>query len=147
MRKIPSTFVSTAEFCRFVDEQSVEALYLDDNEYPFLDSDIHEAGEVFMSTSAGSSSSLPEVGHTPAKPPQLSKRAEKILLLICPQKSREYILGDLAEEYISIAAKHGARFANLWYWKQVITSVWPFLEWVLKWGLLASTWEWIRKLI
>jgi hypothetical protein len=81
---------------------------------------------------------------TSAMRPRLPKWVEKAILLIFPKKSREYLIGDLAEEYAQIAANHGVRFANLWYWKQIIASVWPFLMKALRWGLLVS---WVRRLM
>lgn len=145
-RKCPVYFRVNGTVYQFVDEENVEAIDTDDSGYPFLDSYVEEAGKVFMTTPEQSVQKSPEVINKPAIVPQISKRAEKIILLICPQKSREYILGDLAEEYSRIAAKHGIRFGKIWYWKQVATSTWPLLEWLLKLGLSASAWEWVRRL-
>ena len=52
--------------------------------------------------------------------------AEYLLYLLLPQKYRECLPGDLAEEYWTLVLpKFGIRKAKLWYWKQVITSLWP----------------------
>ncbi|MDQ3820983.1 MAG: permease prefix domain 2-containing transporter [Acidobacteriota bacterium] len=77
-----------------------------------------------------------------AAPP---KRAEQLLLLILTNEEREYLVGDLAEEYIDIQSKHGERFAKVWYWKQVIASASPLIRKALRWGLLAWAEEWIRR--
>ncbi|MDQ1591610.1 MAG: hypothetical protein QOG71_2237 [Pyrinomonadaceae bacterium] len=90
-------------------------------------------------------------GHdkTPAntKKPVPPKRAEKLLLLILDKKGREYLVGDLAEEYTEIAAKQGERFAKVWYYKQVAASAWPMIRKGVRWGLIASVGEWIRRII
>jgi sugar phosphate isomerase/epimerase len=84
----------------------------------------------------------------PTNPTAPSLRAEKFLILLLTREERAAnIVGDLAEEYTWIAAKHGVRFANLWYWKQVAASIWPFMTKAFRWGLLASTWEWVRRLM
>jgi hypothetical protein len=72
---------------------------------------------------------------------------ERILLLILTKEERVNIPGDLEEEYRSIAAKHGARYAKLWYYKQVAASAWPMVRKAARWGLLASVGEWIRRII
>lgn len=49
-------------------------------------------------------------------------RAEKFLYLVLPKNLREYVPGDLEEEFAQIARKFDLRFAKKWYWKQVISS-------------------------
>lgn len=124
--------------CRFVDEERIEPAYPRDKENP-----AHlEDGEKVLSDAL-----LPQLPKSDSVPPPLPKRAEQIVLLIFPKKIREYLIGDLAEEYAEVAAKHSTKFAKVWYWKQVAASAWPFLKKALTWGLLASTWEWVRRLI
>lgn len=77
-------------------------------------------------------------------PPQLG---ERILLLILTKDERVNIPGDLEEEFRGIAARHGARYAKLWYYKQVAASAWPMIRKAVRWGLLASVGEWIRRFI
>lgn len=77
-------------------------------------------------------------------PPQLG---ERMLLLILKKDERVNIPGDLAEEYGEIAVKHGARFAKVWYYKQVAASAWPMIRKGVRWGVLASVGEWIRRII
>ncbi len=110
---------------------------------PYLDTDIEAAHKIFR-TAVSSHSPDPIIVSTV---PRLPRRAEQVILLIFPKNNREHLLGDLAEEYIEIAVKHGDRFANIWYWKQVVASAWPFLKKALRWGLLVSSWEWIRRFI
>ena len=56
------------------------------------------------------------------------KNAEYLLYLLLPKSERDYIPGDLIEEYNTIIQpKFGKRRAMLWYWKQVISSIGPIL--------------------
>ena len=72
---------------------------------------------------------------------------ERLLLLILSKEERVNIPGDLEEEYRGIAARHGARYAKLWYYKQVAASGWPMIRKAVAWGLLASLGTWIRRFI
>jgi len=81
---------------------------------------------------------------TPSLPPQLG---ERLLLLILTKEDRANIPGDLEEEFAQIAAKHGARFAKVWYYKQVATSTWPMIRKVAKCGVLTIIGEWIRRIM
>ena len=57
-------------------------------------------------------------------PPPL---AEFILLLI-PMRDREHLIGDLEEEFrVIVLPKHGLFKANLYYWWQVIISLFPYI--------------------
>lgn len=78
-------------------------------------------------------------------PPQLGERI--LLLVLRTKEERVNIPGDLEEEFKQIAAKHGARFAKVWYYKQVAASAWPMIRKGVRWGLLASLGEWIRRII
>lgn len=40
--------------------------------------------------------------------------------MILSKNDREFILGDLGEEFASVAEKHGVDFARRWYWMQVL---------------------------
>lgn len=75
------------------------------------------------------------------------KRAVQLLLLLLTKEARENLIGDLAEEFIDIQVKHGMTFARVWYWKQVAGSAWPLMKKAVRWGLLASIGEWVRRLI
>jgi hypothetical protein len=77
-------------------------------------------------------------------PPQFG---ERILLFILTKDERVNIPGDLAEEFAEIAAKHGARFAKVWYYKQVVASAWPMIRKGVRWGVWAWIGEWLRQRI
>ncbi len=51
-------------------------------------------------------------------------RAEMLLLFGLPKRDREYMIGDLEEEYRTvILPKYGPRVAARWYWWQAVRSV------------------------
>jgi hypothetical protein len=58
-------------------------------------------------------------------------KAEYLLHLILPKEERAPVIGDLIEEYRYIQRRFGRRHANIWFYKQVITSVWPFVRFTL----------------
>lgn len=64
-------------------------------------------------------------------PPRL---AERIMARMFPDQGRYTTLGDLAEVYSRLAAAHGARRANAWYWMQVVRSLGPFIVNAWYWG-------------
>jgi hypothetical protein len=76
-------------------------------------------------------------------PPRLGERI--LLLVLHTKEERANIPGDLEEEFKQIAAKHGERYAKLWYYKQVAASAWPMILKTVKVGLLAWVEEWIRR--
>lgn len=85
---------------------------------------------------------------SPSRPVAPPARAKKLLLLILTREERAAnIIGDLTEEHAEIEAEYGIKFANFWYWKQVAASALPLLKKALGWGLLASIWGWIHRLI
>lgn len=73
------------------------------------------------------------------KPPII---AERVLLLLLSKKDRDYVLGDLEEEFIKIAERHGERYARFWYFTQAAASIRPLLWSAVKWGLG----DWIDEL-
>jgi hypothetical protein len=75
--------------------------------------------------------------------PQLGERL--LLLVLRTKEERANIPGDLEEEFKEIAAKHGARFAKLWYYKQVVSSAWPLIQKAIGWGLLTGVGEWFQR--
>ncbi|HEV2863071.1 MAG TPA: hypothetical protein VGX48_18795 [Pyrinomonadaceae bacterium] len=82
-----------------------------------------------------------------AQPSVSPKFGERILLLILTKEERANIPGDLEEEFRQIAAKHGERYAKLWYYKQVAASAWPIIWKVARWGVIGSLGAWIKRLI
>lgn len=73
------------------------------------------------------------------------KFGEYLLYLFLSKSDREYLIGDLAEEYLEVRSKFGRRAANIWYYKQVITSLWPLSKKAVRWGLIAWVGEWVRR--
>lgn len=69
------------------------------------------------------------------------------LYMILSKKDRQYVIGDLAEEFAEVLVKFGSRKARIWYYKQVITSAWPLIRKGFRIGLLAWAGEWIRRRI
>jgi hypothetical protein len=57
--------------------------------------------------------------------------AEYLLYLILGKEERAAVIGDLAEEYRHILRQFGRRRANIWFYKQVTFSIWPFVKRVL----------------
>ena len=65
----------------------------------------------------------------PSKEETPPKSAEFLLYLLLSHEDREALPGDLEEEYrTAILPKFGARRAVLWYWCQVIRSIWPVIS-------------------
>jgi hypothetical protein len=78
-------------------------------------------------------------------PPQF---AEMILVLaLSPNKFRDNQVGDLAEDFVRYRAKYGIRFAQLWYWREVLREVWSAIPKPILWGgsVLALIEEIIRR--
>lgn len=79
----------------------------------------------------------------PCKPPTYG---ERILYLLLSKEERKNLIGDLAEEYLELQAKHGIRFARVWYWKQVCGSFLSLIIRAVRWGgLYAGVVEWFRR--
>jgi hypothetical protein len=75
------------------------------------------------------------------------KFGQYLLYLFLSKKDREYLIGDLDEEYLEVRAKFGPRLADIWYYKQVATSAWPMIRKAVRWGLLSTIGMWIRRFI
>jgi hypothetical protein len=54
--------------------------------------------------------------------------ADFLLLLVTPHSMRECLLGDLHEEVDDVQERFGTRRARMWYWAQVLCSLWPILK-------------------
>lgn len=77
-------------------------------------------------------------------PPRL---AEYLAYVFLPRRDRETLLGDLTEEYPSVLAKFGSQRALIYFYKQVVWSIWPLLrKTAIKWGLFGWVVELIRKI-
>jgi hypothetical protein len=75
------------------------------------------------------------------EPPLLGELLLSLILL--SKEDRDNILGDLIEEYRKMETKWGRRYADRWFYGQVLRSVWPLIRRALWWLLLA----WIRRRI
>jgi hypothetical protein len=119
-----------------VERSLIEELRALEEEASFMLEERADTGETLnaiLSNSIAKSSAAPRLG-------------ERILLLVLRTKEeRVNIPGDLEEEYRGIAAKHGARYAKLWYYKQVVASAWPMVRKAVKWGALAWASALIRR--
>jgi hypothetical protein len=60
--------------------------------------------------------------------PHRLPRGEGLLLLLLPRDQYEPLLGDLAEEFEGIAERHSVRFAQWWYYRQIVGSVASLLK-------------------
>ncbi|HEY0738868.1 MAG TPA: permease prefix domain 2-containing transporter [Herpetosiphonaceae bacterium] len=81
------------------------------------------------------------------RPPKFAE----YLLRFVPKQKREYVLGDLEEEYREIYDRNGKKHANVWYWWQVVRSFWPYIISTIKkvvgWGIVGWVGDWIRRLV
>jgi hypothetical protein len=57
----------------------------------------------------------------------LSTNADWLAYLFLPKKDREALLGDLHEEAEEVLELFGRRRARIWYWTQVLSSIWPYV--------------------
>jgi hypothetical protein len=78
------------------------------------------------------------------------RRAEQTLWLFLGDRRQE-LIGDLEEEYRTIILpKFGVRFARTWYWKQVLSSLWPIacsrVRSALKLAALLRAVDWVRRI-
>lgn len=78
-------------------------------------------------------------------PPELG---EFLFYLFLSRAERENLIGDLQEEYLEVHSKFGKPKANIWYYKQVFTSLYPLIRrFVIKWGLIGVIGKWVSKII
>jgi len=70
--------------------------------------------------------------------------AEYMLHLFLGKEERAAVIGDLVEEYRLMLRRFGRRRADVWFYKQVIFSMWPFVRRVLA---RAVTLLWLSRLI
>jgi hypothetical protein len=54
--------------------------------------------------------------------------AEYLLHLLLTKTERDALIGDLLEEYDEIVHRFGKRHADVWFYKQVTFSIWPFVR-------------------
>lgn len=74
--------------------------------------------------------------------------AEYLLYFFLRQNEREPVIGDLIEEYDCLVQKFTKRRADLWYYKQVINSLFPLLwRMLVKVGAVVWLGRIVRRLI
>jgi transcriptional regulator with XRE-family HTH domain len=56
------------------------------------------------------------------------KFGEYLLYLFLTKAERVYLIGDLAEEYDELSSRFGRQAANLWYYRQIVTSLRPLMR-------------------
>lgn len=79
------------------------------------------------------------------KPPV---NATYMLFLLLGRVEREVVIGDLVEEYAQIIERFGKFRADIWFYRQVIGSLWPLLRRaILKIGALVWLGRALRRLI
>jgi hypothetical protein len=61
-------------------------------------------------------------------PPSPPIRPQIILDLLLPPEKCEALVGDMEEIYRKKHKRVGKKGADLWYWKQVIITIWPLLR-------------------
>jgi hypothetical protein len=81
----------------------------------------------------------------PLKPPF---NAEYLLYLFLRKEERDVVIGDLIEDYFRVLERFNKRYADIWFYKQVIGSLFPLLRRaVLKIGALVWLGRILRRLI
>jgi hypothetical protein len=70
--------------------------------------------------------------------------AEYVLHVVLGKEEREAVIGDLVQEYGCIMLRFGQRHADIWFYKQVILSVWPFLRRAVA---RAAAFLWLGRLL
>jgi hypothetical protein len=70
--------------------------------------------------------------------------AEYVLHLLLAKHEREALIGDLLEEYEQILHRFGKRYADVWFYKQVAFSIWPFVRRLLA---RVGTFLWLSRFI
>lgn len=74
-------------------------------------------------------------------------RVAQFALLLIPKRNREHLIGDMEEEYRTIALPQYGRFwARFWYWEQTVIAVGHFLVPIIKRILgVAMIWKLIGR--
>lgn len=69
-----------------------------------------------------------------------------LLYLFLSRQERDGLLGDLEEGYQEVHARFGTWAARVWYWKQVLTSLWPLLLRAASTLIKVGALGWIKHL-
>jgi hypothetical protein len=90
----------------------------------------------------------PAVDSSPTATERPPQRAEYLLFLLLSRDERDVVTGDLFECYNRIVCRFGKRRADLWYYKQVVGSLWPLLRRaIVKIGALVWLGRVLKRLI
>jgi hypothetical protein len=88
---------------------------------------------------------LKESGQAGPQPPRFG---ELILWLLLPCEVRTLEMEKLLKDYPKAVRRFGTRCAGLWFYFQVVFSVWPRARrLIVKIGLLTLIEEWLRRKI
>jgi len=84
--------------------------------------------------------------HAPQRSPSPPLNAEYILHLFLKADERDALIGDLLERYSGKCEHFGERRAKVWFYGEVLRSLWPLLKRLIARasGLIALG-EWIRR--
>lgn len=78
-----------------------------------------------------------------------SRAAGFLLWLLLPREGREAAIGDTEEQFEIVSEKFGPARAGFWLWCEVARSAWPLASYIgerfLKWSLLGSVVDWVRR--
>lgn len=87
------------------------------------------------------------VGELESAEKQPPKAGEYLLYLFLSRTEREVLIGDLTEEYPGLVTKFGLRLAKVYFYKQVVWSIWPLVrKTVVKWSAFGWVAELIRRI-
>lgn len=85
--------------------------------------------------------------HYPLDDEEPPQSADFLAYIFLSRADRNLLLDDLAEEYPSVVARLGQRGARVYYYKQVLASIWPLIRTALiKWGAFGWVAELIRRM-
>jgi hypothetical protein len=96
---------------------------------------------VISSKSRRTPDEIENLGSATSRPPA---NAEYLLHLVLQKEERDAVIGDLNEEYGYILNRFGRPRADIWFYKQVFQSVWPFLRRAIA---RAATVVWLSRLL
>jgi len=85
---------------------------------------------------------------TALNPPRPPLNAEYVLYLVLRREERDEIVGDLIEAYGKVIKRFDKRRADIWFYKQVLGSLFPLLRrQILRIGALVWLGRILRRLI
>jgi hypothetical protein len=82
------------------------------------------------------------------RPPSPPKFGEYLIYLFISRNIRDNLLGDLQEEFLEVYGKFEERKARIWYYNQVLKSLYPLIRrFIIKWGLIGLIGKWVSKIM